>query len=133
MRRFRGSMRRDENEPEIIAALEAAGAVVRRLDPPMPDLLISFRGTLDLLEVKFVREGHGHARPMRGKHDDPDPRYRELTPTQVKWWRAWEAAEGKPPALVHDAAEALAVIGATPAGSGNRDDSGAPSPRPDRP
>lgn len=130
MRRFRGSMRRDENEPEIVAALEAVGAVVRRLDPPMPDLLISFRGALDLLEVKFVREGHGHARPMRGKHDDPDPRYRELTPAQVRWWRAWELAGGKPPVIVHGPDEALEAIGATPVGSGTRDDAGAPSTRP---
>lgn len=105
------SGQRDQNEPAVVAALEAVGAVVRQLDPPMPDLLVSWRGVLTLLEVKRARTDEGRG-VHKGKHSDPDPRYRELTPTQVRWWRAWEAAGGRPPAIVHDAAEALAAIGA---------------------
>lgn len=111
MRRFRGSMQRDANEPEVVTALEAVGAVVRKLDPPMPDMLVSFRGVLTLIEVKRERVDEGRG-VHRGKHDDPDPRYRELTPAQVKWWRAWEVAGGKPPVIVHGPEEALAAIGA---------------------
>lgn len=111
---MRHAARRDGNEDAIVTALQAAGATVAKLSGDgIPDLLVEYLGVLRLVEVKDVRAGHGHARPMRGKHDDPDPRYRELTPTQVKWWRAWEAAGGKPPVVVHDAAEALAAIGAT--------------------
>lgn len=105
--------RRDGNEGEIVGALRAVGATVAKLSGDgIPDLLVEHRGVLYLVEIKDKRVGYVHTRP-RGKHDDPDPRYRELTPTQVKWWRAWETAGGKPPALVHDAAEALAAIGAS--------------------
>lgn len=109
MRSRFSSGQRDKNEPEVVAALEAAGAVVRKLDPPMPDLLVSFRGMLTLIEVKRERADEGRG-VHKGKHSDPDPRYRELTPMQVRWWRAWEAAGGKPPAIVHGPAEALAAI-----------------------
>jgi hypothetical protein len=111
MRRY--ARRRDACEPAIIAALRAAGrAVQQNSGDGEPDLTVSSPTDMLYLECKDVREGHGHVRAMKGKHDDPDPRYRELTPTQVKWWRAWEAAGGKPPVIVHDAAEALAAIGA---------------------
>ena len=47
--------KRDENEPGIIAALEALGAMVYRLDKPV-DLLVLHRGTVHLCEVK-TRKG----------------------------------------------------------------------------
>lgn len=44
---------RDANEPEIVAALEAAGATVRRLSMPgVPDLLVGIDGLNFLIEVK---------------------------------------------------------------------------------
>lgn len=110
---MRHAARRDENEGEVVAALQAAGATVAKLSGDgIPDLLVEARGVLYLVEVKDKRIGYVHTRP-RGKHDDPDPRYRELTPTQVKWWRRWEAAGGRAPVIVHGPEEALAAIGAT--------------------
>jgi exosome complex RNA-binding protein Rrp4 len=45
--------RRDLNEPEIIAALEQAGALVQRLsETGLFDLLVGYNGALWLLEVK---------------------------------------------------------------------------------
>ncbi len=50
IRRF--NARRDANEPEIVAALQAAGASVLRTDFPL-DLLIGFRGRSIVAEVKM--------------------------------------------------------------------------------
>ena len=47
---LRYNAKRDENEPEIVEALEAVGASVLRLDDV--DLLVGFRGINYLLEVK---------------------------------------------------------------------------------
>lgn len=47
--------KRDANECGIIAALEALGCLVYRLDKPV-DLLVSHRGTIHLCEVK-TRKG----------------------------------------------------------------------------
>ena len=43
--------KRDINEPEIVAALEAIGCKVFRLDQPL-DLLVGYRGKNWLIEVK---------------------------------------------------------------------------------
>jgi hypothetical protein len=104
---IRHAKQRDVNERAIIEALEARGASVAQIDTTgMPDLLVESRGVLYLLEVKRVKEGKTMA--LKGKHTDPDPRYRELTASQVKWWRRWR---GKAPAIVHDVAEALRAVG----------------------
>lgn len=47
--------KRDANEGGIIAALEAMGCLVYRLDKPV-DLLVNHRGTIHLCEVK-TRKG----------------------------------------------------------------------------
>jgi hypothetical protein len=47
----RHNARRDANESRIIAALEAMGCIVHRMDTPC-DLLIWHRGTVYLAEVK---------------------------------------------------------------------------------
>jgi hypothetical protein len=93
--------RRDNNEPEVIAALEGAGASVQQLAPPLPDLLVSWRGTLHLLEVKNPAAKGG------GKYNTGDG---SLTSSQTRWWAGWR---GKPPVIVHNAGEALAAIGAS--------------------
>lgn len=102
--------RRDTNEAAIVAALEAAGAAVQQLDPPLPDLLVSYRGELHLLEVKDRAEGKATRTPMRRNHAGDVPA--SLTTQQVVWWRSWEGRRGRPPTVVLDAAEALAAIGA---------------------
>jgi hypothetical protein len=102
--------RRDANEFEIVLALESAGAAVQRLDPPLPDLLVSFRGVLHLLEVKDRNHGEATWAPMRRNRAGDVPA--SLTPQQVAWWRSWGRSAGRPPIVVLDAAEALAAIGA---------------------
>lgn len=101
--------RRDKNERLIIAALVSAGAAVQQLDPPLPDLLVSVRGELFLIEVKDHAEGKSTRAPFRRNHDAELPP--SLTEQQVAWWRSWLAAGGRRPALVLDAAEALAAVG----------------------
>ena len=63
--------KRDENEVEIVKALRVAGASVAHLSSKgIPDLLVSFRNKLFLMEVK-----------MPGK---------KLTPEQVKFHENWK-------------------------------------------
>jgi hypothetical protein len=50
----RHNAKRDGNEPGIIAALEAMGCIVHRMDTPV-DLLVLHRGTVHLVEVKAKR------------------------------------------------------------------------------
>lgn len=97
MKRY--AARRDENEPAIICALEEVGAAVQQLDPPLPDLLVSFCGELSLLEIKNPEAKGG------GKYNTGDG---SLTRSQTAWWAGWK---GKPPVIVTTADEALVAIG----------------------
>lgn len=91
---------RDVNENEIVAALRAAGAAVAKLDGTgVPDLVVSFRDVLTLIEVKNPNAKGG------GKYNTGGS---ELTSAQVVWWAKWK---GKPVVVVHDVAEALEAIG----------------------
>lgn len=105
---FARAKRRDTNEPEIVEALEGAGATVTRLDGDgVPDLLVGFRGRSFLIEVKLPlgpRGGKSARRESEGGRGD-------LTKAQVTWWDAWT---GEPAVVVRSPAEALAVIGASP-------------------
>lgn len=51
----RHNAKRDANEGQIIAALEALGCQVKRIDTPV-DLLVLHRGVVHLVEVK-ARKG----------------------------------------------------------------------------
>lgn len=82
----------DSNQPEIVAALRKAGALVHPMHAVgggFPDLLVCFRGKLLLIEVK---DG---AKP---------PSKRKLTPDQVEFHRLW------PVTVVKNVDEAIAVI-----------------------
>ncbi len=94
--------KRDDNERDIILALEAAGAHVQQLDGTgVPDLVVLFDGRLTLVEVKVPKRKDG-----KGKTRESGT---ELTVDQAKWWAAW----GDPkPSIVHNADEALVAIGA---------------------
>ena len=48
---YRRAKKRDQNEPEIVQALQSAGARVWRLDRPF-DLLVGISGRFTVLEVK---------------------------------------------------------------------------------
>lgn len=98
---MRYAKQRDRNEPDVVAALESAGAAVQRLsETGVPDLLISYNDTLYLIEVKNPDAKGG------GKYNTGEGC---LTAAQVKWWNAWR---GKRPLVVTNAAEALEAIGA---------------------
>lgn len=72
MKRY--AMRRDENEPEIIAALEAIGCTVYQMDQPC-DLLVG-RGAVNILmEIK---------NPAKPKGD------RKKTPAQEEFFKMWK-------------------------------------------
>ncbi len=69
--------RRDENEPEIIEALRAAGWSVQQINEPgFPDLVVA-RG-----QRVFLMEVIGDAKAKKYPHG--------LTPTQVQFHRAWQ-------------------------------------------
>ncbi len=104
----RALKRRDANEPAVIAALEAAGAAVQQLDGDgLPDLLVSWRGVLTLLEVKDHDGGVATRSSHRGKGNTLEGDMAALTPSQVRWWGSWK---GKPPVIVRSPAEALLAI-----------------------
>ena len=74
MSRNRYAMKRDENEGEIIAALESCGCTVYPMDLPC-DLLVG-RGAVNILiEVK---------NPNKPKGD------RKKTPAQVEFFKTWK-------------------------------------------
>jgi hypothetical protein len=88
--RFRALQgKRDENEPEIIAAYKAVGATaeINPLGQGRPDLDVGFRDVNYKVEVK-----------MPGA---------KLTADQVIWHRDWKGQK----AIVTTVKEALAVIG----------------------
>lgn len=86
----------DENQPEIVKALRNIGASVQSLaavGTGVPDLLVGFRGTNFLLEIKDGKK---------------PPSQRKLTEDQVKWHQAWM---GKPVCVVESTNDALKAIG----------------------
>lgn len=91
----RRAARRDANEPDLIEALERAGATVVRCDAPV-DLCAGWGGRWTWLEVK-----------------DPSqpPSRRRLTEAQEKFFARCHAA-GLPAAVVFTAEDALQAIGA---------------------
>lgn len=99
--------RRDDNEPAIVAALEAVGCAVLRLNETgAPDLLVSFRGVLRLLEVKLPLRQSGAV--QHREHKGGGKENADMTVAQVKWWREWK---GLPPIVVRDQWEALRAVG----------------------
>lgn len=80
--------KRDANEPEIIAALEAIGCTVVKLHEPL-DLLVGYRGITFMIEVK-----------------NPEGRDR-LQPDQAAFIATWK---GRKPEVVRTVEEAVAVV-----------------------
>lgn len=83
--------RTDANEPEIIEALEAAGAAVWRVKWPL-DLLVAFRGKFYVLEVKM---------PGNSLNDNQAKVVKEMM------------LRGCIPGIVYSVDDALRAIGAT--------------------
>ncbi|GAB3763573.1 hypothetical protein GCM10028796_17310 [Ramlibacter monticola] len=88
----------DRNQPEIVAALRRIGADVFSLaavGDGIPDLLVGFRGTTYLLEVK---------------DGSKPPSARQLTDDQIKWHAAWRGGRC---VVVSSIVEALAALEVT--------------------
>jgi hypothetical protein len=86
----------DQNQQAIVSALRTAGAVVQSLAAignGVPDLMVSFRGNLFLLEVK---------------DGSKPPSKQRLTVDQQKWHQAWGALVE----VVNSPEAALRAIGA---------------------
>lgn len=86
----------DRNQADVVKALRKVGASVEHLHAVgggCPDLLVGFRGTNWLLEVKPAT--------------DKDQRALRLRESQRRWHAAWAA----PVHVVHSPEQALAVIG----------------------
>ena len=95
---MRRAARTDRNQPEIVAALRKVGASVISLaavGDGVPDLLVGFRRSTYLLEIKDGKQ---------------PPSKRELNEEQVDWHMDWI---GGPCTVVNNVEEALAFIGAT--------------------
>lgn len=72
---MRLAARRDANETQIVSALEACGAFVKKInDGGTFDLLVWYRGHTLLLEVKDGRKS---------------PSARELSPAEQKFHNSW--------------------------------------------
>ena len=85
----------DANQPAIVDALRACGAVVQSLAAVgngCPDLLVAYRGHTIIVEIK---------------DGSKPPSARELTPDQLKWHAAWK---GGRLALVTDVEGALRIL-----------------------
>jgi hypothetical protein len=83
----RFAQRKDENQDDIVDALEKIGADVWVMHQPC-DLLVGFRGRNVLLEVKRLKGG---SKP---------------TPAQVKWNKSWRGQR----ATVRTPEEAIAAV-----------------------
>lgn len=93
---MRRDARADRNQPEIVAALRTAGALViptHMVGGGFPDLVVCFRGQTLLMEVK--------------DHKQP-PSKRLLTPDQLTFHAAWT---GGPLSIVQDVEGALRALG----------------------
>lgn len=86
----------DGNQPDIVKALRAVGASVapcHTVGQGFPDLVVAYRGTMFMLEVK----------------DPAQPKHRhELTPAQVKFHEGWRGHIS----IVFTVDDALRAIGA---------------------
>lgn len=94
---MRRAARTDDNHAVITAALREVGAFVQSLamvGKGCPDLLVSYRREVFLLEVK---------------DGDKSPSRIRLTPDEETWHLSWT---GPPVAVVHSPFEALVAIGA---------------------
>ena len=88
--------RTDANHIQVVSALRAAGATVQSLagvGKGVPDLLVGYRQTTLLMEVK---DGH------------KSPSQRKLTEDQLKWHGAWN---GGTLAVVDGPEAALRALG----------------------
>lgn len=104
--------KRDDNEREIVAALTAIGAIVCKIqglsgDSGCPDLLVGYRGSTKLLEVKNPASAHQKTKKRAGGTEVPENAKGQLTPTQVEWWSKWIGGEAY---VVETPEEAVRVV-----------------------
>lgn len=99
---MRRAKKRDANEPAIVAAFEARGCTVTRIDAKgVPDLLVGWRGANLLVEVKMPLG------PRGGMHTGGNHVRGDLTADQVAWFDAWRGDAVHIVRTVEDVAELL--------------------------
>jgi hypothetical protein len=84
----------DQNQPSIVEDLRAIGASVQSLasvGKGCPDLLVGFRGSNYVFEVK---------------NPDVPPSRRQLTPDEIKWHERWRGSVY----VIHSFEEAFKII-----------------------
>jgi hypothetical protein len=97
---LRRNAKRDDSEPEIVEALQRAGASVQRLSgKDIPDLLIGWRGSTLLMECKTPQPP-----PKRKRRKPPSDGRTDGQILWAKWWR------GSRVHVVTTPQEALAVL-----------------------
>jgi hypothetical protein len=101
---------RDASEPNIVAALEAIGCSVVRLDDDkrsgLPDLLVGHRGQSWLIEVKNPEATRSRRRKSGEAVTGKAPQT-SLSPAQETWHRGWR---GRPALVVRTPQEAIAAV-----------------------
>lgn len=100
--------KRDACERAIIAALKALGCSVTQLDGSgVPDLLVGYRDVDGEMPQRIVLLECKDAVPGKKAHRRNDGPMSELTPAQVKFWKAWT---GPAIHIVHNAEEAKDAV-----------------------
>jgi hypothetical protein len=87
--------RRDANEKEIVAALRKLGATVEHIDgvgEGVPDLLIGYRGTNRLAEVK-VQKGKKSKGQVDWSWNGEQPVLMRSVDDAIMWMREWTRRE----------------------------------------
>lgn len=85
----RYAAKRDSNEPEIVEAIEACGAIVELTSKPL-DMIVNVLGVIALADVK-------------------DPKRGRLTPAQKKFIEAWQAS-GAPIYILRTVDDAVNMV-----------------------
>lgn len=97
---------RDANEPDIVKGLRGIGAVVELLQgKDIPDLLVGWRGSNYLIEVKNMEGLMGNLRGRANRGASI------LRPGQEEWHRRW--LKSGQCAVATTLNDALRIIGAT--------------------
>ena len=101
--RFRYQTGKDKKHPEIVAALRAVGCSVQGVDhiPGAPDLLVGYRGTNWLLEIKAPLGPRGGGAGKRAHSGQA------LNEAQEKWHKGWRGQV----ATIHTVEDAFELLG----------------------
>ena len=105
----RRAAKRDANEPAIVAALEAVGCHVQKIDADdgTPDLVVAYPDRSLYIDDPCLWSWQMCYMEVKGPNG-------KLTPVQEKWWAGWrervDTGDAGPAYIVHSAEEALKIV-----------------------